>query len=109
SGRLFFVADTLSSRVPGGRNASFVALSDDEGVTWTRRDLPINSTCGYVTATQTPNGVIHIVTSQTNPVALEMELNETWCLKGGDPTPPSTRLHDVRAENETYPNGKAKS
>ena len=47
---------------PGGRRASFVALSDDEGATWTRRELPIKSTCGYVTATQTPNGVIHIGT-----------------------------------------------
>jgi formylglycine-generating enzyme required for sulfatase activity len=109
SGRLFFVADTLSSRVPGGRNASFVALSDDEGATWTRRELPIKSTCGYVTATQTPNGVIHIVTSKTKPVALEIELNETWCLNGGDPTPQSAKLHDVRAERETYPSGKTKS
>ena len=109
SGRLFFVADTLSSRVPGGRNASFVALSDDDGATWTRRELPIHSTCGYVTATQTPNGVIHIVTSKTKPVALHIELNEAWCLHGGDPTPESTHLHDVRTQTQAYPNGQPKS
>jgi hypothetical protein len=120
SGRLFFVADTLSSRVPGGRTASFVALSDDEGVTWTRRDLPIRSTCGYVTATQTPNGVIHIVTSKTQPpgaptgpavsaIPLHIELNEAWCLNGGDPTPASAAVRDARTEKETYPSGKPRS
>ena len=98
SGRMFFVADTLSSRVPGGRNASFVALSDDEGQTWTRRELPIKSTCGYVTAMQTPNGVIHIVTSKTKPAAVHIELNETWVLQGGDPTPQPTNVRDVHAE-----------
>jgi hypothetical protein len=109
SGRLFFVADTLSSRVPGGRNASFVALSDDEGATWTRRELPIKSTCGYVTATQTPNGVIHIVTSKTKPAPLHIELNEAWCLKGGEPTAESVTLRDIRSAKETYPDGKAKA
>lgn len=83
SGRLFFVADTLSSKVPGGRNASYVAISDDEGKSWKRRELPIASTVGYVTATQAPNGVIHIVTSKTKPVALHIELNEVWVLQGG--------------------------
>jgi hypothetical protein len=85
--------------VPGGRNASFVALSDDDGATWTRRELPIKSTCGYVTATQAPNGVIHLVTSKTKPVALHIELNETWCLNGGEPTPDNTTtVRDVRTE-----------
>ncbi|MFT3789419.1 MAG: SUMF1/EgtB/PvdO family nonheme iron enzyme [Tepidisphaeraceae bacterium] len=86
SGRLFLVADTLSSKVPGGRTASYVALSGDEGKTWIRRTLPINSTVGYVTATQAPNGVIHIVTSKTQPVALHIELNEAWIDQGGEPT-----------------------
>lgn len=95
SGRLLFVADTLSSRVPGGRTASFVALSDDDGKTWTKRTLPIASTVGYVTATQTPNGVIHLVTSKTKPAALHVELNETWILQGGPETPRPSRLRDA--------------
>lgn len=104
SGRLFFVADTLSSKVPGGRSASFVALSDDEGVTWTRRTLPIASTVGYVTATQAPNGVIHIVTSKTRPAAVHIELNEAWVLHGGDETPRPTRVEQVvRSEHEHSP------
>lgn len=109
SGRLFFVADTLSSRVPGGRTASYVALSDDEGKTWQRRDLPIASTVGYVTATQAPNGVIHIVTSKTKPAFLHIELNETWVQQGGDATPDSTAVTDVREETERFPSGKIKA
>ncbi|HEX3357891.1 MAG TPA: SUMF1/EgtB/PvdO family nonheme iron enzyme [Tepidisphaeraceae bacterium] len=109
SGHIFFVADTLSSREPGGREASFVALSDDDGQTWHRRDLPIASTCGYVTATQTPNGVIHIVTSKTKPVPLHIELNETWVLQGGNPTPEDATLHDIKTEKEFYPNGQLKA
>jgi formylglycine-generating enzyme required for sulfatase activity len=109
SGRLFFVADTLSSRVPGGRQASYVALSDDEGKTWLRRDLPIASTVGYVTATQAPNGVIHIVTSKTKPAFLHIELNETWVRQGGEATPVSHAVSNVREETERFPNGKAKA
>jgi hypothetical protein len=109
SGRWFFVADTLSSRVPGGRTNSFVALSDDEGKTWKRRELPINSTVGYVTATQTPDGVIHIVTSKTKPVLLHVELNETWVLQGGAPTPESPTVSKVQNENEKFSNGKLKA
>jgi hypothetical protein len=93
SGRLFFVADTLSSKVPGGRSASFVATSDDDGATWTCRDLPIASTVGYVTATQAPNGVIHIVTSKTKPVPVHIELNEAWVLHGG----PASAVDDPAA------------
>ena len=98
SGRLFFVADTLSSDVPGGRNASFIGLSDDEGQTWKRRELPIKSTCGYVTAMQTPNRVIHIVTSKTQPVALHIELNEAWAMEGGEPMQQNTTVRDGQTE-----------
>lgn len=78
SGAIFFVADTLGSKAPGGRSASCVALSRDEGTTWRKRELPIASTVGYVTATQAPDGIIHVVTSKTKPAALHVELNEAW-------------------------------
>jgi len=109
SGKLFFVADTLSSRVPGGRSASFVALSDDDGATWQRRELPIYSTCGYVTATQAPNGVIHIVTSKSNPTGMHIEMNEAWVQQGGDATPRAEKLRDVQSFKESWPNGKPRS
>ena len=109
SGRLFFVADTLSSRVPGGRKASYVALSDDDGRTWTRRILPINSTVGYVKAIQVPDGMIHIVTSKTKPAFLHIELNEAWVLEGGAPTPLATETKEVSKEMEKYPDSKLKA
>jgi hypothetical protein len=95
--------------VPGGRNASFVALSDDEGATWRRRELPIASTCGYVTAIQTPNGIIHLVTSKTKPVALHVELNEAWALQGGERAPDIETVSDVITEQESHPSGKLKA
>jgi len=83
SGRLFFVADLFDKKKLGPAGAgAFVALSDDDGETWKTRQLPNIVTVGYTTATQAPNGVIHIVTSKNNP-PLHIELNEAWVLEGG--------------------------
>lgn len=86
-GRLFFVADLFDKKKLGTEGAgAFVALSDDDGETWTTRQLPNIVTVGYTTATQAPNGVIQIVTSKNNP-PLHIELNEAWVLKGGPEDP----------------------
>ncbi|HEX3876795.1 MAG TPA: exo-alpha-sialidase, partial [Bryobacteraceae bacterium] len=83
SGRLFFVADLFDKKKLGPNGAgAFVALSDDDGETWKTRQLPNLVTVGYTTATQAPNGVIHIVTSKNEP-AVHIELNEAWVLRGG--------------------------
>jgi len=90
SGRLFFVADLFDKKKLGPKGAgAFVALSDDDGVTWQTRQLPGLVTVGYTTATQAPNGVIHVVTSKSDP-AVHIELNEAWVLQGGgeSPAPP---------------------
>jgi formylglycine-generating enzyme required for sulfatase activity len=84
SGRLFFVADwSLRKTKEPRREGAFVALSDDDGDTWKQRDLPGVYTVGYTTATQAPNGVIHIVTSKNTPADYDIELNEQWILDGG--------------------------
>jgi formylglycine-generating enzyme required for sulfatase activity len=84
SGRLFFVADLFDKKKLGSDGAgAFVALSDDDGATWTTRQLPGIVTVGYTTATQAPNGVIHIVTSKNVPAPLHIELNEAWIREGG--------------------------
>lgn len=91
SGRLFFVADLFDKKKLGPTGAgAFVALSDDDGETWTTRQLPNIVTVGYTTATQAPNGLIHIVTSKNNP-PLHIELNEAWVRRGGaeEPEPPA--------------------
>jgi formylglycine-generating enzyme required for sulfatase activity len=83
SGRLFFVGDLFDKKKLGAQGAgALVALSDDEGETWQSRQLPNIVTVGYTTATQAPNGVIHIVTSKNEP-PLHIELNEAWILQGG--------------------------
>ncbi len=81
SSRLFFVGD---HNPPKGKHkmtdGAYVALSDDDGKTWTMKNLPPDiGTVGYTTATQGINGTIHIVTSKNSP-NFEIELNEAWVL-----------------------------
>lgn len=109
SGRIFFVADTLHSRKPGGRTLSYAALSDDEGETWEWRVLPIDSTVGYVTATQAPDGTIHVVTSKRKPNFLHIELNEQWILQGGEANKLSRVLVSLSEEEEFYPGGSLRA
>lgn len=109
SGRLFFVSDSFASRPLPRRPGAFVALSDDDGETWKMRDLPGVSTVGYVTATQTPNGVIHFVTSKTRPAPLHVELSESWVLQGGPEATAEIEMRSVRESKETYANQKPKA
>ncbi len=112
SGRLFFVADayTAKSKAPGAKHeGAYVALSDDDGATWKRRDLPADiKTVGYTTATQGPNGVIHVVTSKNKP-NYEIELNEAWVLQGGPETSPPERVTDLKKYRETFADGKTRA
>jgi formylglycine-generating enzyme required for sulfatase activity len=104
SGRLFFVADLFDKKKLGPKDAgAFVALSDDDGETWSTRQLPNLVTVGYTTATQAPNGVIHIVTSKGDP-ALHIELNEAWVREGGPEStdPPPGRLRGSRGDTWTW-------
>jgi formylglycine-generating enzyme required for sulfatase activity len=79
SGRLFFVADyNPKNEKHIHKDGAYVALSDDDGATWTTKRLPPDVlTVGYTTATQGPDGVIHVVTSKNKP-DYEIELNEAW-------------------------------
>jgi hypothetical protein len=101
---LFIVADLFGRKTPGPKGeGAFVGLSDDDGATWKTRTLPGLKTVGYVTATQAPNGVIHIVTSKSEPEK-HIELNERWVLEGG----PETDAAGMRLEGRqslSYPGG----
>jgi formylglycine-generating enzyme required for sulfatase activity len=101
SGRLFFVADAINRKGTGNKEAgAFVALSNDDGETWTTRALPANVvTVGYTTATQGPNGLIHIVTSKNQP-DLHIELNEAWVLNGGPEAPPMQPVKEIHEYRE---------
>jgi formylglycine-generating enzyme required for sulfatase activity len=109
SGRLFFVADLFDKKKLGPTGAgAFVALSDDDGQTWKTRQLPGMTTVGYTTATQGPNGVIHIVTSKNAP-DWHIELNEAWVLGGAGVSAAAGAPSGVRSYQETYPNGKPRA
>jgi formylglycine-generating enzyme required for sulfatase activity len=81
SGGFFFVADLNPKHEKHiHKDGSYVAFSDDDGTTWTMKKLPPEIlTVGYTTATQGPDGVIHVVTSKNKP-DYEIELNEAWIL-----------------------------
>lgn len=110
SGRLFFVADYNPSHQKHiHKDGAYVALSSDDGKTWKQKRLPSDIlTVGYVTATQGPNGVIHIVTSK-NTVNDEIELNEAWILSDAPAVAEPTSIANIVRHRESWPNGKLKA
>ena len=95
----------------------FVALSTNNGASWHIKPLPVqlpnhergtNGTLGYVTARQAPNGVIHILTTETQP-CLHYELNEAWIFSDAGDVAPENSGGTVKKFSENYPNGKIRS
>ncbi len=111
------------------RRGSYVAWSDDEGRTWTFKQLwgaqprKKNSnefggetTLGYSVMRQSPDGLIHIVCSNVQPL-LHLCFNEAWLTGPEREEPPeeelmksaATRLVSGRKEYcEYYPDGHKK-
>ena len=108
SGRLFFVADYDPNNAKHVHSdGAYVALSDDDGANWLMKRLPADVlTVGYTTATQGPDGVIHVVTSK-NKSNYEIELNEAWVLdkNAGEEANSADSVHDVKSFTEHYPGG----
>lgn len=108
SGRLFFVADynpTHQKHVH--KDGAYVALSDDDGASWTMKRLPANVlTVGYTTAAQSADGVIHVVTSKNKP-DYEIELNEAWVLdaSAGATAEGSSSISEVKRFSEKGSHG----
>jgi formylglycine-generating enzyme required for sulfatase activity len=121
-GKLFFLADSNPKNQKHiHKDGAYVALSSDDGQTWTIKRLPSNIlTVGYTTATQGPDGIIHIATTK-NTVNYEIELNEAWALdpaatNPGAPSSPTASSSDkvgpptnLTHHTERYPTGKFKS
>jgi len=144
SGNLFYVGDmylhnyrklTPAQMPPGFEGeGAYAAVSKDNGKTWHVRKLTGGNildkngksvkvhTVSYVTACQSPNGIINIVTSHNNP-DLQIELNEAWVLSQNTKDAElaqSRRLlltgrgnvairdDSVRQYSEKYPSGKLK-
>jgi formylglycine-generating enzyme required for sulfatase activity len=135
SGRLFFASDWLNAagEQPQGldKSGAFVALSDDDGVTWTIKDLPDlpphsrwifrdkpdyrssplkDGTLAYSIAAQSADGVIHLLNSATYPV-LHFELNEAWILDpaAGATTAAAVGSGAVRVARESHSDGSPKA
>jgi predicted heme/steroid binding protein len=123
-GNLFFASDAYLHKLvrppPAGwnfGNGAFVALSTNNGVSWRVKLLPVqlpnhergtNGTLGYVTARQAPNGVIHVLTTETQP-CLHYELNEAWILSNVGDIAPETSGGIVKKFSEDFPDGKIRS
>lgn len=137
SGRLFVASDwtNMHGEQRAGfphRRGAFVALSDDEGETWTIKHLPTalphdrwilrerpgyvpselkDGTLGYTIAAQAGNGVIHVITCRNYP-AQHFEMNEAWILDAAaGPSPaaapaPSSTTQVIR---EAHANGRPKA
>ena len=123
-GNLFFVSDAFLNKAnrppPEGwkyGNECFVAISTNNGTSWHIKTLPVqlpkhdrgtNGTLGYVTARQAPNGVIHILTTVTQP-CLHYELNEAWVFSKDGDIAPENSGGTVNQFLEKFPSGKIRS
>lgn len=123
-GNLFFVSDAYLHKAnrppPEGwkfGNSCFVAISTNNAVSWHIKSLPVqlpnhergaNGTLGYVTARQAPNGVIHILTTETQP-CLHYELNEAWVFSGAGDLAAESTGGTKKNFSERFPNGKLRS
>lgn len=123
-GNLFFTSDAYLNKIvrvpPAGwkyGNGPFVAISTNNGESWHIKTLPVqlpnfqrgtNGTLGYVTARQAPNGVIHILTTETQP-CLHYEMNEAWIFSTKGDIKPETSGGEIRKFSENYPDGKIRA
>ena len=131
SGRLLYAGDFQHFRGHKPESiqdsGSFVAVSTDDGETWTFRKLPGAqphenprwhggaATLGYSCLRQAPNGVIHLIGTMTHP-CLHFEFNEAWMLSGLDDganamsdeqlmASAATSVPETAAYTEEYDNG----
>jgi hypothetical protein len=123
-GNLFFVSDAYLNKArrppPDGwkyGNGAFVAISTNNGISWRIKTLPVqlpnhgrgaNGTLGYVTARQAPNGIIHILTTETQP-CLHYEMNEAWIFSDAGDIQPENSGGVVKRFSEDYSDGKLRS
>lgn len=124
SGDLLYVGESYLHKIgraaPAGwkyGDSCFVAVSTNNGTSWRIKPLPVqlpgfqrtnHPTLGYVTARQGANGVIHILTTITQP-CLHYELNEAWIWSDAGDIAPENSGGIVKNFSEVYPNGKLRA
>jgi antitoxin component YwqK of YwqJK toxin-antitoxin module len=123
-GNLLYVGDSYLHKADKAPPADwkygdncFVAISTNNGASWRIKTLPVqlpghqrtnHPTLGYVTARQAPNGVIHILTTVTQP-CLHYELNEAWIFSDVKEVALENSGGVIKNFSEKYPNGKTRS
>ena len=94
----------------------FIAISKDNGTNWHFKKLPVTlpheadrhyGTLGYATVRQAPNGVIHILSTMTQP-CLHYELNEAWIYSERGDIVAESKGGKVKQFTEKFPNGKTR-
>ena len=124
SGNLLYVGESYLHKADKAPPADwkfgdncFVALSTNNGASWRIKVLPVqlpghqrtnHPTLGYVTARQGGNGVIHILTTVTQP-CLHYELNEAWIFSEAGDIAPENSGGTIKKFSEKFPNGKIRS
>lgn len=123
NGHLFYASDSYirkSGKSPDGwalGQGAFVAISTNNGADWRIKNLPVTlphhedrkfGTLGYVTARQAPDGVIHLLTTMTQPCA-HYELNEAWVFSDAAEVAVETTGGTVKNFSEKYSNGQTRS
>jgi len=119
-GNLFFVSDAYLHKAdkapPAGwkfGNDCFVAISTNQGASWQIKPLPVElpkhdigkfGTVGYVTARQAPNGIIHVLTTVTQP-CLHYEFNEAWVFSDAGDIAPEASGGRIEKYTDKYPGG----
>lgn len=134
-GNLFFASD-FQNHMGGAppavkQRGAFVALSKDEGKTWTVKKLATamphemavlperpgwhvtdytnDPALGYTMAAQAPNGVIYLITTMNHP-AQEFEMNEAWILSEDQgATPAGVGNGKLIPGRINYPDGRVKA
>ncbi len=137
-GKLFFAGDfqnirLISSPPPADitERGSYVALSSDEGQTWTIKRLALATphngwtgkpppgngkpqhgygTLGYCDAVQTPDGLVHLMTSKGRP-SMHFAMNEAWILSpetGEASQVTESKGKKIIRETEKWPNGRTR-
>jgi hypothetical protein len=116
------------------QRGAYVALSDNEGKTWHIKKLNTavphegasvprppyrhrpdwhihphkSGSVGYSVATQSPNGMIHLISSMNHP-NLHFEMNEAWILADSDAVTIPEPTGKIESFEQKYPGGKIKA
>jgi hypothetical protein len=117
NGDLAAAQDSVNARDGDSGANPFVAISANEGQSWITKVLPVArrhqiyhditgaaGTSGYASLAQTPNGLIHVMSTMSAP-SMHWEFNEAWVFSGSGDMTPETTGGTVQQYSENYPGG----